>query len=164
MTAMAASRLNPSALNQGMPALARFCAYVGAIAAITGYALYGGDGYAEQGLLHFLGAPSLAWIGSGALAGLLGGLALGMVRPESAQARLPARLTPWLDGLMLMILLAAAEAMFEPASVTYNDQSGLVSGRVIMTMNIALLASALLYLTHLFAPAAIVGRLATATA
>ncbi len=164
MTAIAETRPNLAAINRGLPVLARFCAYLGAIAGVTAYALYGPAGYADKGLLYFLSAQSLAWTGTGALAGLLAGLALGMVRPETAEAKLPARLTPWLDGLLLMILLAAAEAMFEPAKVSYADQSNLVSGRIIMTMNIALLASALLYITHLFAPAGIVGRLATGLA
>jgi len=83
-----------------------------------------------------------------------------------AEAKTPARLTPWLDGTLLMVLLAALWALFEPAAdqVSYIDQSNLVSGRVIMAMNIFLLVSALLYITQLFAPESFISRLATATA
>ncbi len=166
MTAITANRISLQGMNRGLPVLARFCAYIGVIAAISAYALYGPAGYTDEGLLYFLTPGALAWTGSGALAGLAAGIALGMTRPATTEAKTPARLTPWLDGALLMVLLATVWALFEPAAdqVSYIDQSNLVSGRIIMAMNVFLLISALLYITQLFAPESFISRLATATA
>jgi len=166
MTAITANRISLQGMNRGLPVLARFCTYLGTIIAVSAYALYGPAGYADTGLLYFLSPGALAWIGSGALAGCAAGIALGMTRPAMAEAKIPARLTPWLDGTLLMVLLAALWALFEPAAdqVSFTDQSNLVSGRVIMAMNVFLLISALLYITQLFAPESFISRLATGTA
>ena len=166
MTVMTASRSGLESINKGLPGFARFCAYLGAIAGVVAYAMYGPDGYGDEGLLYFLSAGALSWVGIGAVAGLAGGAAAAMLRPSLAESKLSVNLVPWLDGALLMILLTVIEASFEPAQelINYNDQSNLVSGSIIMTMNVVLLASALLYITHLFAPASIVGRLATACA
>jgi len=166
MTAIAASHLNFETINRGLPAFARFCAYLGAIAGITAYSMYGPAGYGDEGLLYFLTPAAFTWIGLGAVAGLASGTVTGLARPSITEAKLPLNLVSWLDGALLMILIAAIWAMLEPnqSLIHFNDQSNLVSGHVIMSMNIVFLASALLYITYLFAPASIVGNLATATA
>ncbi|MDX8391614.1 MAG: c-type cytochrome biogenesis protein CcsB [Mariprofundaceae bacterium] len=163
MTAIAATL---EGINRGLPGFARFCTYLGAIIGISAYAMYGPDGYGDEGLLYFMSASSFSWIGIGALAGLTSGAAAAMLKPSVSESKFSVNLVPWLDGALLMILLATVAAFFEPdhSLINYNDQSNLLSGSIIMTMNIVLLASALLYITHLFAPASIVGKLATACA
>jgi len=163
MTAIAATRFNFEAINRGLPGFVRFCAYLGAIAGISAYAMYGPSGYGDKGLLYFLTFSAFMWIGTGALAGLASGLAAGMARPSLTMAKFSSNLVSWLDGALLMILLAALWSAMEPlhSLISYADQSNLISGSIIMTMNMVFLASALLYVTYLFAPAPIVGRLAT---
>jgi len=153
-------------LNKGFPGFIRFCTYLGAIIGVSAYAIYGPDGYGDDGLLYFMTASSFSWIGIGALAGLSSGAAAAMLKPSITESKVSLNLVSWLDGALLMILLATVAAFFEPdqSLINYNDQSNLFSGTIIMTMNIVLLASALLYITHLFAPASIVGKLATASA
>jgi len=166
MTTMPATRFNFEAINQGLPGFARFCTYLGTITGIIAYAMYGPSGYGDKGLLYFLTPASFAWAGTGALAGLASGLTTGMAKPSITEAKLSSNLVSWLDGALMMILLAAFWSALEPnqSLITYADQSNLISGRIIMTMNIVFLSSALLYITYLFAPASIVGNLATATA
>ena len=166
MTAITASRFLSEGINRGLPGFARFCTYLGAITGVFAYAMYGPTGYGDTGLLYFLTGQAFSWVGIGAVAGLATGTALGMAKPSITESKFSVNVVPFLDGALLMILLATLEAAFEPAasSFDYADQSNLISGSIIMTMNIALLASALLYITHLFAPASIVGRLATASA
>jgi len=166
MTAITASRFSLDDLNRGLPGFARFCTYLGAIIGVSAYAMFGPDGYGDTGLFYFLTASSFSWIGIGALAGLASGTALAMLKPSATESKWSVNLVPWLDGSLLMILLTCVAAAFEPAasSFDYLDQANLLSGSIIMTMNVTLLASALLYITHLFAPASIVGRLATASA
>jgi len=166
MTAMTATRFNFEAINRGLPGFARFCTYLGAITGITAYAMYGPSGYGDEGLLYFLTPSSFAWIGTGALAGLASGLTTGMAKPSVTEAKVASNLVSWLDGALMMILLAAFFSALEPnqSLITYADQSNLISGRIVMTMNVVFLSSALLYITYLFAPASIVGNLATATA
>lgn len=166
MTAITASRFTLSGINRGLPGFVRFCTYLGAIAGVSAYAMFGPDGYDDDGLFYFLTAAAFSWVGIGAIAGLATGTALGMGKPSLTESRWPVNIVPFLDGALLMILLTAIEAYFEPSAASFNylDQSNLLSGSIIMTMNITLLASALLYITHLFAPASIVGRLATASA
>ncbi len=166
MAVITATRFNFETINRGLPGFARFCAYLGAITGISAYAMYGPTGYGDDGLLYFLTPSSFGWIGMGATAGLAGGIAVSMLRPGITESRISVNLVAWLDGALLMILLATLAAFFEPGKdlITYADQSNLVSGSIIMTMNIVFLASALLYITHLFAPASIVGKLATASA
>ena len=166
MTAIAASYLKFENLNRGLPAFARFCTYLGAIAGIIAYSMYGPAGYGDEGLLYFLTPASFAWMGTGALAGLATGMATGMAKPSLTESKLSSNLVPWLDGALLMILLAAFWSLLEPdqSQISLSDQSNLVSGHVILAMNVVFLASALLYITYLFAPASIVGNLATAGA
>jgi cytochrome c-type biogenesis protein CcsB len=166
MTAITASRFSFEGMYRGLPGFARFCTYLGAIAGVFAYAFYGPAGYGTEGLFYFFTASSFSWIGIGAVAGLATGAALGMAKPSTTESKVSVNVVPYLDGALLMILLAAVETMFEPAAGAFNytDQSNLASGSIIMAMNVTLLASALLYVTHLFAPAPIVGRLATACA
>jgi len=164
MTAITASRFSMQAINRGFTGFVRFSAYIGAIAGISAYSMYGPSGYADDGLLYFLTLSAFSWIGAGAVAGLAGGTALALAKPAISESRISMNLVPWLDGALLMIFITSIEAMFEPALVTYADQSNLVSGRIIMTMNMLFLFSALLYITHLFAPESFIGKMATASA
>jgi len=166
MTAITATRFNFETINRGLPGFARFCTYMGVITGITVYAMYGPSGYGDEGLLYFLTPSAFAWSGTGALIGLASGIATGIVKPSMMEAKISLNLVSWLDGALVMILLAAFWSVLEPdqSLITYTDQSNLISGRIIMTMNVVFLSSALLYITYLFAPASIVGNLATATA
>ncbi len=166
MNAITAPRITLEGINRGLPGFARFCTYIGAIIGIASYAKFGPDGYGDDGLLFFLTASSFSWIGIGALAGLASGSVTAMLKPSVTEWVFSRNVISWLDGALLMILLATVEAFFEPGQslINYNDQSNLLSGSIIMTMNITFLASALLYITYLFAPASIVGKLATASA
>jgi cytochrome c-type biogenesis protein CcsB len=166
MSTLTAARMGFQSMSNGLPGFARFCTYVGAIAGAIAFALYGPSGYAQAGLLHFLSLSAFGWYGAFAVAGLAVGLSVGMSKPALTEARLVSNLLGWLDGALLMILLAVVWAWFEPprTQISYADQSNLVSGRVIMAMNILFLISALSYITHLFAPESFIGRLATATA
>jgi len=166
MTTITAPRITFQTINRGLPGFARFCAYMGAIAGAIAYATYGPAGYDEAGLLYFLAPAAFGWYGIGALAGAASGLALGMTRSSVTESKISSNLLGWLDGALLMILLTAVLALFEPAraQISYADQSNLISGRVIMTMNMLFLISALLYITHLFAPESFIGRMATGSA
>jgi len=166
MTAITATRFNFEAINRGLPGFVRFCTYLGAITGISAYAMYGPSGYGDEGLLYFLTLSAFAWMGTGALAGMASGLGMGMAKPSLTTAKVASNLVSWLDGALLMVLIAALWSAMEPdhSLMSYADQSNLVSGSIIMAMNMVLLASALLYVTYLFAPASIVGKLATAGA
>jgi len=164
MTAITASRFNFQTMNQGLPGFIRFCAYLGAIVGVSAYSVYGPAGYGNEGLLHFLTLSAFSWIGIGAIAGLAIGSALAMSKPSITESRISINVVPWLDGGLIMILLASLLAQFEPSQVSYADQSNLVSGRIIMTMNVLFLFTALLYITYLFAPESFIGKIATASA
>jgi len=164
MTAITASRFSFQTMNQGLPGFIRFCAYLGAIAGVFAYSVYGPTGYGDEGLLHFLTLSAFGWLGIGAVAGLATGSALAMSKPTIIESRISINVVPWLDGGVIMILLAGLLAQFEPSHVSYADQSNLVSGRIIMTMNVLFLFTALLYITYLFAPESFIGKMATASA
>jgi cytochrome c-type biogenesis protein CcsB len=56
--------------------------------------------------------------------------------------------------------------LFEPHAslASYEDQSNLVSGRIVMAMNVLFLFSAICYIAYLFAPESFIGKLATLAA
>ena len=124
MTAITANRGYLEAMNRGLPGFARFYAYVGAIIGLAAYAMFGAEGYASNGLLHFLTAQSASWIGIGAIAGLFGATALGMVKPRLAESKIATNLVSWFDGILLMVIITFVLAQFEPAQsqISYNDR------------------------------------------
>jgi cytochrome c-type biogenesis protein CcsB len=133
----------------------------------TGLALFGGNGYSEDAyIFQLVGQPGLIWLGTGAL--LFAGLAVvaSMARPEMVDGRIPKMMVSWFDGGALMLVLMGLLTMLEPTSavVSYEDQSSLIAGRVVMTMNVLFLFSAICYIAYLFAPESFIGNMATASA
>ncbi len=167
MTATTAPFASLETLNRGRLASIRLYTYVGLITGLTGLACFGPAGYGgNTGLLYFLSLSGAGWGGTGAIAGLVTAAGLGMIRPEWNDSRFASVLVPWLDGAVLMIALAAIWSLLEPgqSQITYEDQSNLISGRIIMGMNVLFIFSAVSYIAFLFAPAAFIGRLATGSA
>lgn len=153
-------------LNRGWAGLIRFGAYLGVMLGISAMAMFDKSYGTSPFLLELLSMKGLIWYGSAALLGAGLAAILGAVRPSLHEARMVTNLVPWLDGILLMIGLAFIWAAFEPAKaqINYEDQSNLVSGRVIMAMNVVFLFSAVSYIAHLFAPESFIGRLATGSA
>jgi len=167
MTATTAPFASLEALNRGRLATIRLYTYVGLIAGLIGLAYFGPASYGgHTGLLQFLSLSGVSWGGTGAIAGLIAAAGLGMIRPEWNDSRFASVLVPWLDGAVLMLGLAAFWSLLEPgqSQITYEDQSNLISGRIIMGMNVLFIFSAVSYIAFLFAPAAFIGRMATGTA
>ena len=150
--------------NHGRAALLRFGGYLGLMFGIAAMALNQYDD--ARFLLDLLTAQGMAWYGSGALLGIGLAAILGAVRPALHDSRIITNTVPWLDGMLLMTLLAVFWAWFEPdaSQIDYRDQSNLVSGRVIMAMNVLFIFSAVAYIAHLFAPESFIGRLASESA
>ena len=148
-------------LNTGRLSLIRFYAYLGLMAGISAMAMFGS--YNEDAFLYqILGTPGAIWGGTGALLGSALAMVGSSMKPEMLESRTAKNFVPWLDGSLLMVLLACIFALFEPHHlISYEDQSHLFSGRVIMAMNVLFLFSAVAYLAYLFAPESFVGRLAT---
>jgi len=168
MTAITESNGLWANMYQGRAAFVRYWAYIGLMLGATGLALFGSDGgYVEDAyIFQLVGQPGLIWLGTGALLGAgLSILAL-MVRPELANGRTPKMMVSWFDGGALMLGLMAILTIFEPtaAMVSYEDQSNLIGGHIVMTMNVLFLFSAICYVAYLFAPASFIGGMATATA
>lgn len=148
---------------QGKPALMRYFAYLGAILGVAFMAMFSPAYQEDSFFLKLIGAEGASWVGTGAAIGLLSAFAASFLVPHWSDAKFIRLTLPWLDGLATMILLAFFLAVFEPlrSEISYEDQSNLVSGRLIMAMNIAFLLAALFYITHLFAPESFIGRMAT---
>jgi len=167
MTAIAESNGLWQVMYQGRIAFVRYWAYIGLMLGAVGLAMFGGDGYTENGYIYQLvGQDGFMWLGTGALLG--GGLAIGysFMRAEAGQGWIPQTMVPWFDGALLMVGLMAVLTIFEPsgAMVSYEDQTNLFAGHVIMTMNVLFLFSAICYIAYLFAPESFIGSMATATA
>ena len=164
MTAITAQLMSLETMNKGRIAFVRFYAYIGLIAGLAGLAYFGPGGYGgETDLLLFLNLDGISWGGIGAVAGLAVGVAISMLKPEWSNSKSASNLVPWLDGALLMILLAAVMALFEPNQtlISYENQSNLISGRIVMSMNVLFLLSAVLYIMHLFAPESFIGKMGT---
>ncbi len=161
MTAVATANWNLDSMNAGKTGFARFYTYLGAITGLSALYFFGLDGY-ETNASHLL----MLWGGAGAITGLIGSLAISLLKPDSLESKISSTLVPWLDGALLMLLLASCFAMLEPHSslISYEDQSGLVSGRIVMAMNAIFIFSAVLYLMNLFAPDSFIGKLGTMSA
>ncbi|GAV20218.1 cytochrome c biogenesis protein CcsA [Mariprofundus micogutta] len=154
-------------LNQGRLALARFYAYIGLSLGISAMALYGADGYNEDAFLYqILSMQGLLWGGTGALIGAGLAATLSTMKPGMLEGRVAPNTVPWLDGSLLMVILAIIAAQFEPiaSQISYDDQSNLVAADIIMTMNVVFIFSAVAYIAYLFAPEVFIGRIATASA
>jgi len=161
MTA-AVGAISSGGIFQGRPAHIRFWAYIGIMAGALLFAFFGVDGYNEDSyLFRLLSMQGLVWCGAGALLGAV----LGLVKSDlgSNAARV---IVPWLDGAVVMLALMGLFTFFEPHAslISYEDQSNMVSGRIIMAMNLLFIFSAVCYIMHLFAPESFIGRMATMAA
>ncbi len=166
MTTMTNSNVS-STLYRGRWVWMRFNAYLGAALGIAAMAIYGANGYEENAFLYqILSMKGVLWGGSGALTGCAFAAVASAIKPNLLDAKMARNITPWLDGFILMVILAAIWARFEPAqeAISYDDQSNLFAGRVIMAMNVTFIFSAVAYIAYLFAPETFIGRVATATA
>jgi len=167
MTAIAESNGLWENMYQGRAAFVRYWAYIGLMLGAVGLAMFGGDGYTENGyIFQLVGQDGLMWLGTGAL--LAAGLAIGvsMLRPEVVNGHIPKMMVSWFDGGALMLVLMGLLTLLEPsaAMVSYEDQTNLFAANVIMTMNVLFLFSAICYIAYLFAPESFIGSLATVTA
>jgi len=167
MTAIVESNGLWANMYQGRAAFVRYWAYIGLMLGAVGLAMFGGDGYTENGyIFQLVGQDGLIWLGTGAL--LAAGLAIGasMLRPEMVDGYIPKMMVSWFDGGALMLILMGLLTLLEPsaAMVSYEDQTNLFAANVIMTMNVLFLFSAICYIAYLFAPDSFIGSLATITA
>ncbi|MDX8404143.1 MAG: cytochrome c biogenesis protein CcsA, partial [Mariprofundaceae bacterium] len=140
----------------------RFWLYMGFIVGASLLALFGGSGYDEDAyIFRLLSMQGVIWGGAGAVLGAAASLLLkGKRFPAVANS------VPWFDGLILMLLLMGVFTLLEPhaALISYEDQSNLISGRIVMAMNLLFIFSAVCYITYLFAPESFIGKMATITA
>ncbi len=167
MTAIAESNGLWQSLYQGRAAFVRYWAYIGLMLGAVGLAMFGGDGYTENGyVFQLVGQDGLIWLGTGALLGAGLSIMASVAKPSMIDGRIPQMMVSWFDGGALMIALMAVLTMFEPsaANVSYEDQSSLFAGHVIMTMNVLFIFSAISYIAYLFAPESFIGKMATAAA
>ncbi|MDX8408455.1 MAG: c-type cytochrome biogenesis protein CcsB [Mariprofundales bacterium] len=152
-------------MNRGKVALLRCWAYLGLIAGASALAMFGSD-YSESGyIFQLLSMDGVVWGGVGVLAGIGAGAVLargdGVDRPNWQS-----KLVPWMDGALMMVLLMGLWTLLEPVAsqISYTDQSNLVSGRIIMAMNVLFIFSAVCYIAQLFAPESFIGKLGSLTA
>ncbi|MDX8389557.1 MAG: c-type cytochrome biogenesis protein CcsB [Mariprofundaceae bacterium] len=149
-----------SGLLSGKTGFIRFWAYLGLITGLASLVYLGGDGYVEDNaLLMMLSKQGAIWGGVGAVAGAILAFLMTTISPHAENSRAARAIVPWLDGTLLLLLLTALFSLFEPASIDYDDQSNLVSGKVIMAMNMLYLFAAILYIVHLFIPETFIGKL-----
>jgi len=167
MTAITAESSIWEVVNRGRWALLRFYAYIGLSLGIAAMAMYASGGYDEDAFLYqILSMQGLLWGGTGALIGAALAAVFMTIKPTILEGRVAPNTVPWLDGSLLMVVLAVIAAQFEPAAsqIAYEDQSNLLAANIIMTMNIVFIFSAVAYIAYLFAPEAFIGRIATASA
>ena len=164
MTTITAESGLSSLLYRGRWVFLRFAAYLGAMVGIAAMARFGSGAYEENAFLYqILSMKGVLWGGTGALAGCGLSIVASTIKPVLLDAKMARNFTPWLDGFLFMVILAAIWALFEPAQnqISYEDQSNLFSGRVIMSMNVIFIFSAVSYIAYLFAPESFIGRVAT---
>ena len=166
MTAITADKVSfTSSMYTGRTAHVRNWAYLGMIAGMAAMAIFAGGGYVEDNyIFQLFSLEGVKWMAGGAVVGI--GYAFTTSASKFRAFRFSEILVPWLDGVVLMVALMGIYTLFEPseAMITYEDQSNLFSGNVVMTMNVAMLFSALCYIAYLFAPDSFIGKLGTATA
>ncbi|MDX8390755.1 MAG: c-type cytochrome biogenesis protein CcsB, partial [Mariprofundaceae bacterium] len=149
-----------SGLLSGKTGFIRFWAYLGLITGLAALVYLGGDGYVEDNaLLMMLSKQGAIWGGAGVVAGAILAFLMTTISPHAENSRAARAIVPWLDGTLLLLLLSALFSLLEPASIAYDDQSNLVSGKVIMAMNMLYLFAAILYIVHLFIPETFIGKL-----
>lgn len=151
-----------SGIYQGRIVHTRFWLYMGFIAGASLLAFFGGSGYDEDAyIFRLLSMQGVIWGGVGALLGAAASMLLGGGRSSAVTSSVP-----WFDGLILMLLLMGAFTLLEPhaALISYEDQSNLLSGRIVMAMNLLFIFSAVCYIMYLFAPESFIGKMATMTA
>jgi len=156
-----------SGIYQGRIAHTRFWLYLGLIAGTLALAFFGGNGYDEDGYLQrLLSMQGVIWGGVGAVVGVAASFLLGNSKSSGGASPAVTNTVPWIDGLLLMTLLMALFTLLEPhqALISYEDQSNLISGRIVMAMNLLFLFSAVCYIMHLFAPESFIGKMATMAA
>ena len=149
-------------LFQGRAAHIRFWGYIGLMAGAALFAFFGGNGYDEDNyLFRLFTMQGLVWCGAGAIAGAL----LAVVKSDLGSNFAEATVA-WLDGGVAMIALMGLFTLLEPsaAMISYEDQSNMVSGRIIMAMNMLFIFSAICYIVYLFAPESFIGKMATLAA
>lgn len=165
MSAIATTFSSSGPLFQGRFAHIRCWAYLGMIAGMAAMAMFGGNGYLEdEYIFQLFSMEGVKWMAAGAVVGI--GYAFTTATNKFRAFRFSEILVPWIDGAVLMVALMGLYTLFEPsdAMITYEDQSNLVSGRIVMSMNVLLLFSALCYMAYLFAPDSFIGKLGTTTA
>ncbi len=148
-----------SGIYRGKAVHARFWLYIGLMIGASLLAVFGGNGYDEDTyLFRLLSMQGLIWCGIGAVAGAAASMFLGGKKSVT--------LVPWLDGLTLMVVLMWLFTLLEPHAslISYEDQSNLVSGKLVMAMNLLFIFSAVCYIMYLFAPESFIGKMATGAA
>lgn len=149
-----------SGIYQGKVIQTRFWLYIGLMIGASLLAIFGGNGYDEDAyLFRLLSMQGLIWCGVGAVGGVAASMLLGGKKGAEV-------LVPWLDGLTLMIVLMGLFTLLEPSAsmISYEDQSNMVSGKLVMAMNLFFIFSAVCYIMYLFAPESFIGKMATGAA
>jgi len=167
MTATTAEAPLMESLNQGRLAFIRYYLYLGLAAGIAAMAMYGTGGYNEDAFLYqILSMKGLMWGGTGALVGAGLAAVLSTMKPGMLEGRAAPNVVPWLDGALLMVALASVAALFEPvpSQISFDNQSNLFAGNIVMLMNVVFIFSAVAYIAYLFAPETFIGKVATASA
>ncbi len=150
---------------RGKLAVLRCWAYLGLIGGMAALALFGGDYDESAFVFQMLSMTGALWGGAGVLAGI----GVGALLSRGDDAGVPgweSKLVPWLDGALVMVLLMGLWSLLEPApsQISYTDQSNMVSGKIIMAMNVLFLFSAICYIAQLFAPASFIGKMGSLAA
>ncbi len=156
-----------SGIYQGSIARTRFWLYLGLMSGAALLAFFGGNGYDEDNYLYrLLSMQGVIWCGAGALLGAVASIFTGGQTASGANTSIVSRIIPWLDGLTVMIVLMWLFTLLEPHSalISYEDQSNLVSGKIVMAMNLLFIFSAVCYIMYLFAPESFIGKMATMAA
>jgi len=150
---------------RGKVAVLRCWAYLGLIGGMAALAMFGSEYEESAFVFQMLGMSGLTWGGAGMLVGI--GVGAVLSRGETSDApSWQSRLVSWLDGAIVMLLLMGFWTLLEPVAsqVSYTDQSNMVSGKIIMAMNVLFLFSAICYIAQLFAPETFIGKMASLAA
>jgi len=150
---------------RGRVAILRCWAYLGLIGGMAAMALMGSEYEESAFVFQMLSMKGVLWGGAGVLVGI--GVGAALSRGESDD--LPtwqSKLVPWLDGAVVMLLLMGLWSLLEPVAsqISYEDQSNMVSGKIIMAMNVFFLFSAICYIAQLFAPESFIGKMGSLAA
>jgi len=150
---------------RGKMALLRCWAYLGLIGGMAALAAFGSEYEESAFVFQMLGMSGLIWGGAGMLVGI--GMGAVLSRGDSLDGQnWQSRLVPWLDGAVVLLLLMGFWTLLEPVAsqISYTDQSNMVSGKIIMAMNVLFLFSAICYIAQLFAPETFIGKMGSLAA